>query len=356
MSKSVPFLVASISVYCTVGCGGSSTTSVTTDTSAGAAAGPATTPAPTPPATAEEPAPVTTQVAGELAWRGEASGRTEPLSAVWGSGANDVWAVGGHVILHSRGDGAWTTVHEDAAEEYSTVYGAGGWIYVAGFVCDAGLCQGGVVLRSSDGGATWTRSTLGAGVTGMAGGSMGDVVYANSGDLYVSHDHFATTEKQALPWSAAEGIFVDGSAVYVFGGQRGAQIRRSSDGGATWTMVYSGFSGSQSGYANGIARGRAAMFATVNGCYVPYCIAGLLRSDDGGATWQESSRPQDYIAGAWAASDDEVYIGGTHLMHSVDGGAHFSQLEGASIASVWGSGANDVYAVGNGGTILHGTR
>ena len=33
-------------------------------------------------------------------------------------------------------------------------------------------------------------------------------------------------------------------------------------------------------------------------------------ADNDGATWQEASRPQDWVAGGWAASDAELFVGG----------------------------------------------
>ena len=85
-------------------------------------------PAPTMPSPTPTPAPAPAPSSGEWTWTVEASGRSEPIVAMWGSSAADVWAVGGHGVVHSRGDGAWATVHEDANEGYGAVIGAGGWI------------------------------------------------------------------------------------------------------------------------------------------------------------------------------------------------------------------------------------
>ncbi|MCU1282090.1 MAG: uncharacterized protein JWM53_5636, partial [bacterium] len=313
---------------------------------------------PTPtPDPAPNPNPNPPPATGDFAWTVESSGRSEPLSAIWGSGARDVWAAGGHGIIHSTGDGAWTTVHEDAGEEYQALFGAGGWIFVGGFACANGICQGGVLLRSSDGGVTWTQQPLGAGVTGFT--ADGDTLYADSADVYGSTDHFATSSKVPLTWATSNGVFADGGALYAYGGLRGAEIRRSNDSGQNWTTVYSGFGGSKGGTMSGIARGGAALFALANGCSVPACVGALFRSGDGGATWQEASRPQDWVAGVWAASETELFVGGSALMRSSDGGASFTKVTlpaDKSIAAIWGASANEVYAVAQDGTILHGKR
>jgi hypothetical protein len=184
-------------------------------------------------------------------------------------------------------------------------------------------------------------------------------VYVDSADVYGSTDHFATSTKVPLTWATSNGVFADGGALYAFGGLRGAEIRRTSDGGQTWTTVYSGFGGSQSGTMSGLVRGNAALFGLANGCSVPACVGAVFRSLDDGKSWQEASRPQDWVAGAWAASDSELLVGGSALMRSTDGGASFTKVTlpvDKSIAAIWGASANDVYAVGQDGTIVHGTR
>jgi hypothetical protein len=268
-----------------------------------------------------------------------------------------VWAAGGHGVVHSAGDGAWTTVHEDANAEFQALFGTAHSLFAGGVACSGGVCQGGVLERSSDGGATWTTQSLGTSVDGFT--ASGGTIYADSGDAYATTDEFATTTTIPLGWATAHGVFADGGALYAYGGLRGAQIRRTSDGGQTWTTLYSGYSGSQSGYMNAITRGDKLMFALANGCSVPACVGALFRSADGGATWTEASRPQDYVTGVWAASDSEIFVGGTALMRSLDGGATFTKVTlpvDSTILALWAAGPNELYAVGFGGTILHGKR
>jgi hypothetical protein len=371
MRNTFPIVVASLSAFCTVGCGGGSPTTVTpasADPATGGASAPAggsgspiPNPTPTPmpgPTPGPTPTPTPTPTpAGEFSWTVESSGRAEPVSAIWAAGARDVWAVSGHGVVHSAGDGAWATVHEDPNDEYQAVLGADGWIFVGGLACSGGVCQGGILLRSSDGGATWAKQTIGSGVSGFS--AVAGSVYADSGDVYASSDHFATTTTIPLGWATSYGVFADGGALYAYGGLRGAQIRRTSDGGQTWTTVYSGFSGSQSGYMNALTRGGSAMFALANGCSVPACLGAVFRSLDGGDSWVQASIAQDWVSGVWAASADEIYVGGTALVRSTDGAASFAKVSlpvDKSILALWGVSANELYAVGQDGTILHGRR
>jgi hypothetical protein len=318
-----------------------------------AAPGPTPNPAPDP-SPSPTPSPSST---GEFVWSVESSGRAEPLSAIWGSGPGDVWAAGGHGVVRSAGDGTWTTMHEDASDEYAAGLASDGFLFVGGSACSNGLCQGGVLLRSSDGGASFTRQTLAGAVTGFT--AAGATLYADSDEVYASTDHFASSTTVPLGWATSNGIYADGAALFAYGGLRGAEIRRTSDGGQSWATVYSGYSGSKSGTINGVARGGAALYAVANGCSVPACVGALFRSGDDGATWQEASRPQDWLAGVWAASADEIYVGGTTLMRSVDGGAHFSAVAlpaDTSILALYAPSNGELYAVGQEGTILHGRR
>ena len=384
MRKQFPTWVAGLSVLCTVGCGGAAPTNVTPSSTPDApmngptpggpppGGGPAPDPNPNPtpggpnpnpgpnpsPGPNPNPNPNPTPAPGEMTWTVERAAGGDPIAAVWGASAGDVWAVGGKTILHSTGDGSWTTDAVNADDSYAAVFGADGWVYVGGGSCAGGVCQGGLLLRSSDGGATWSRQAIGYGVSGFSAGA-GGVVYLDSADLYASHDHFATSEKLPLTWATSVGVLAHESALFVYGGLRGSAIRRSTDGGQTWTTVYQGWSGSQSGEMDGMARGDKALFAVANGCSVPACVGAVLRSDDGGSTWTLGPRIADWVRGPWAPSDSEVWIGGAKLMRSTDGGASFGAVTlptATTVRALWGASADELYAVGDDGSILHGKR
>jgi len=59
------------------------------------------------------------------AWTSVPSGTTDFLTGVWGSGANDVWAVGGGgTIVHWDGS-AWTSASSCARNDLTGVWGSG---------------------------------------------------------------------------------------------------------------------------------------------------------------------------------------------------------------------------------------
>ena len=101
-------------------------------------------------------------------------------------------------------------------------------------------------------------------------------------EIATEQKNFATSEKVPLTWATSVGVLAHQSALLVYGGLRGSTIRRSTDGGQSWTTVYQGFSGSKSGEMDGMARGDQVLFGIANGCSVPACAGAVLRSADGG--------------------------------------------------------------------------
>lgn len=358
---------------CTVGCSGAGTTNVTTagTTSATPATG---TVAPATPVAA----PAGTAGTGgagndggtsnpssgtkvEPQWNTESSGTTDPLLAVWGSGHTSVWAVAPHSILRSAGDGSWTAVHSADSDQYTTVFGAAGMVFVAGMRCDGGLCDGGVLLRSADEGATWDRSELAAAAYNFARGADGTIYLAVDGGALASHDLFATSTMIAVSsLPATRGIFAGGDgSLLALGGIRSFEIRRSPDGGSSWTSSFSGGGGSQSGYVNAAWSdddGDGDVYAVANASDVPRAFGQLLRSSDGGQTFAQATLPDLQDAnGVWGSGVGDVYIAGSQLLHSSDGSTFAAVTLPATVdwSGVWGASATDVYAVGAAGTIVH---
>lgn len=379
MRKSVPRLLASISLLCTVGCGGGATTTNVTPASTGGG----TPPSAAPPGAADAggtsgagaPGPgmsgggasggdassggvdAGTPARGALRWTVEDSGASL-LTAIWGSGADDVWVVGPRVVLHSRGDGHWTRVYQGSeADSFAAVFGAGGAVFVAGSDCDAGVCSDGVILRSRDGGATWTRQVVAN--AGFGFSADGGAVYLAANDVYVTRDGFDTFERLQASFPTAVGVHAGAGALIAFGGQRGGIISRSSDGGHSWQTVFQGVAGSKGGHIDQVAAAGATLYGLGNACSVPACFAALVRSDDGGQGWRVTNdHVMDYARGLWAAAPDDLYVAGTTLAHSRDG-ATFTPVAlplDTQWAGVWGSSADDVYVIGTDGAIVHGRR
>jgi photosystem II stability/assembly factor-like uncharacterized protein len=241
-----------------------------------------------------------------------------------------------------------------APSEPNTVYvGTGdrsGWSFTPG--------KG--VYKSTDGGTTWTNVGLrGASYIGglivaprdpnvvlvaaQGRGGRGGAPTANSDERGV----YRTTDggrswTRVLPTDAPADAtdlyydFYDPQIVYASVTAGGTGIFKSADGGITWQPVA----------GRGLPDGaRVAAFAVASGTHGRrlYALAGpggrgagasraLYRSDDGGDTWTLGTRRLASAGGKMYADPqhpDVVYIMGTSIYRSTDGGT--------SVASFWGA-------------------
>ena len=91
--------------------------------------------------------------------------------------------------------------------------------------------------------------------------------------------------------------------------------------------------------ASGLWGDASSVFAVGNGT--------ILRSTDRGVHWTTTRGPSDYPV-VWGASIDDIYVGGATVVRSTDRGTTWVPAEAlpGSVYGLWGSGADDVWAVG----------
>ena len=171
------------------------------------------------------------------------------------------------------------------------------------------------VYRSTDGGATWTRTLFHDADTGaidLAADPAMHVVFA------------ALWQTRRPPWSVYPPSNGPGSGLY-----------RSADGGVTWAPVR----------GTGLpveGLGKIGLALAPSDPKRVYAIVdakagGLYRSDDGGATWRLADGDKRIWGRGWyfchVAVDprdpDSVFISNTSVYHSSDGGAHFTAIKGS---------------------------
>lgn len=297
----------------------------------------------------------TSQVAGDLAWRWDNPRVTSNnLRGIWGSSATDIYAVGDHgTILHSRDRGrTWSAEHSGTDANLRAVWGSGADdVYVVGY--DA------TILHSTDAGKTWTaqnspgRSNLNA----VWGSGKRDVyVLDAAGDVLHSTDaghKWATRRSASYGKQQLHGIW--GSAendVYVVGYDEVSDcdhcgftprgmVLHTDDGGATWDQDDSA----------GVPH---AIFG-VDEDHVYVARADLRDIKDA----INEIALDAYIFAIWASGADDVYAVGEDgaILHTTDAKTWTPQASGVThnLRAVWGAGRGDVFVVGDHGTILHTT-
>ena len=184
------------------------------------------------------------------------------------------------------------------------------------------------LYESTDGGRTWMRVLPADGSSGAAD------VYADYADPQIV---YAMLAPAAGIGTAPEDAAASGTGVY-----------KSTDGGVTWQLV--GGRGLDEGarisafaVASGTHGRRLYAVASAGGRGVPSTGSGqgggrgaaaraLYRSEDGGETWTLGTRQLASAAGKIYAdprNPDVVYLTGTAMYRSVDGGRHVAAFWGA---------------------------
>jgi photosystem II stability/assembly factor-like uncharacterized protein len=171
------------------------------------------------------------------------------------------------------------------------------------------------VYRSTDGGATWTRTLFHDRDTGaieLASDPAMRTVYAS------------LWQTRRPPWSVYPPSNGPGSGLY-----------KSTDGGASWTQI------SGHGFpVDGLGKiGLAVAPSDPNRVYaiVDAKAGGLYRSDDAGATWKLANKDTRLWGRGWyfchvavdPKTPDLVYVADTAFYRSSDGGASFTAIKGS---------------------------
>lgn len=247
---------------------------------------------------------------------------------------------------------------QNIAEDLRGVATDGTWVYVAGVL--------GTLFRSNDGGANWSRLRSGTGVElgGVSAPSDGSVWVAGS-SLTVARAPAATNFSVVRVESADSTTLTNVAAVsdttaFVVGGQVDgggtwrAAIRRTTNGGASWTSQNSNTT--------------SALFGidTVNDGTLAVAVgdAGtVVRTTDSGTTWTATS-----VAGATIRLWDVDMVDDTHgwavgdtgtIVRTTNGGTSWTaQTSGVTnaLTAVSAVDRDVAFAVGSGGRILRTTN
>lgn len=259
------------------------------------------------------------------------------LTSIWGSSKNDVWAVGsGGTIVHHDGT-AWKVTPTNLKQTFQAVWGSSATDVWAVATSD-------VIVRTTgfaNGTAAWTR------VPGPIEEPQGRPVFAlwgtPAGDIRMGGYPFGLE----LP-----GVFTTGNQF---------TSRKLADGGIAWTGVegmakVNGIWGSSADDVWVVADNSDAQSWQLG-----YTAHGTRQGDAGAGqlTWTEvDSQASVVLSAIWGSSANDVWAVGDKgtLRHHVAGDAQWQIVESPTknaLHAVWGTSANDVWAVGDFGTILH---
>jgi len=229
-------------------------------------------------------------------WHPMDSGTRSVLRAVWGSGPNDVFAVGENgVILHYDG---WTWSVMNGATlliDLLGVWGSGpNDVYAVG--------ESGTILHYNG-----TRASL------VASGTTTDLMNiwgSGPNDVYV-----VGRDGSILHWNGSTGVIVPSGATQL-----------SGVWGSSATDVY--------------VVGSLGSILHWNGSAAAVVPSGTI----------------EFLTAIWGSSSTDVYVVGLNgmILHwNGSSGAVVPAMTAHHLWAVWGSGPSDVYAVGDVGTILH---
>ncbi len=259
------------------------------------------------------------------------------LTSLWGSGPNDVWAVGsGGMIIHYDGK-AWEKTappQEATFNTFRSVWGSGPndvWV----------VSMTDVILHGTgwaNGGTTWTF------VEGLAG--------------QLPEQRAATTVWGTGP----DDVRIGFRSRFLMVGSEFAAYNQwvkaaDPDGGTSWAIAKG--EGSIHGFwgtANDIWY--VADNSENNGWQRGITVHGTA-NDAGVMVWTPvESQSTQRLEAIWGSGPDDIWAVGDNgtIRHMTNGGSRWDIVASPTMEAlhgVWGSGANDVWAVGDNGTILH---
>jgi hypothetical protein len=301
-------------------------------------------------------------------WTQSTSPTGGDLGGIWGSAANDVWAVGENGIIHYDGS-AWSTSPSNDIYMLSTaVWGSSAKdVYVVGMT--PGESEYASTINHWDG-STWTLvpgTIPGNDLYAVWGSSATDIWaagdYANGSGLNGQLLHF-----DGKTWTQAHTEASTTTFDGVWGSSATDVYAASTDGGVfhfdgtNWSKVASvGTSSTRFGRVAGTSE--KDVWITADG---DIGGPGEIFHFDGSSWTMTYTSKTNSFDGVWCADDASVWAVGSLTDPSAlraEGEIAFGNASGfgltvpqtspATLNAVWGSAPNDVWIVGDGGAILH---
>jgi len=315
---------------------------------------------------------------GGVTWEVRSSGMTTNLYAVATTDGGIGVAVGesGIILQTTDGGATWASRSSGVVVRLSDVAfaaareGIGSDTFANGPIAIAvGWYRdhSGVVLRSTDGGQSWTAQESGVkwlNAVSFADANVGTIVSGDNTMLRTA-DGGATWERQTIDyWSRIffhDVQYVDPDKGFALGShQSGGLFLATTDAGVTWGRLQRGMhllENPQRGWdgpsIHSISKGNAETIIMVGSS------GDGLRTTDGGVSWQwEKPFPRSYalygVAFATPATATAVGRGGM-ITRTSDGGETWSDYTRGAVANLWGVSFTDAshgIAVGEHDTVV----
>lgn len=286
---------------------------------------------------------------GDITWTAMESGTTRRLHDVWGSSATNVFAVGdGGTILHFDGTG-WTQMQSGTTMDLYHIEGvAPNLVFAAGF--------SGVYRWD---GVRWSRADM----DGYGASDANSLFGASDGSIWATRSQRTALVSQFIPgqgwWHHGLPPYNEsGRPVYcpwtkTVGGEPGNNIFVTDGCGSTyhwngtaWTQHFQ--------YVPQFER----LWGFPGIGAVGIAVGSAWRNTGGPRDWtRESSWP--VALAFWASSPSDLFaVDGSARIHHFDGSS-WSSIDLApagALRGIHGATIADIFAVGEGGTILRGRR
>ncbi len=281
----------------------------------------------------------------ELVWTKQGPART--IEAIWGSGAENIYAVGlTGALLHSTGDGTWTTQSAGTSANLTGVWGSG--------PTDVYVSVDSNTFLHSVGDGKWEHQAYDSGFT------FNDIWGLDSSHVFAVGPGVVRGTGNGAWQSPPEEIGT--SPTFALWGSSPSDLYAATGKSNNSTIYHS------TGDGNWVAQSTPAATSAVDiiGVDATHLYAAadnfVLRSNGSGTWTVELTTPSvQKVLALWAASADAVYAC-TQEGFFYRSNGHGAWSEGVDLdpsvrgdcAAVWGTGPDDIYVGGSGG-IYHGT-
>jgi len=271
----------------------------------------------------------------------QAAAISQDLSDVWGSAADDVYAVGGGMIAHWNGS-TWSPTSVPYADDYRGVWGSGrNDVFFVG--------AGGAIVHWD--GANW--SSMISGTTNLLsrvwGTSARDVLAAGDGGTMLHWDGATWSALDVGTQQPLRAVWGIRDRVFAVGGDPGGMALRWNR--TSWQTV---------GIANALDPSLNAIWEAGPDDIFAVGDYGWIQRGGGGTWTPMLCNTQVPLTAVWGSGPDDVYaVGYDNPLQSIEGViCHWNGTDWTVLAeplgllgqrsaayAVWGSGSDDVYIV-----------